>query len=87
MKKSDNSLPPFDGNRICEMIKYLSKAVRNHPSTIRKEDMSFTARVQSYFEKREQMQHIKQLRKFLMKRYKRRVKVQKLLPLLKSWLF
>jgi hypothetical protein len=87
MKKSINDSIPFDANRICDMIKSLSQAVRNHPSTMRKEDMYFAARVQEYLEKREQMQHIKQFRKFLMKRYKRRVKVQKLLPLLKSWLF
>src|SRR2546426_9703476 len=80
MKKFNNdSSVPFDANSICDMIARLAQAVRNHPSTIPSEQMTFALRLQAYLEKREQMQHIKQLRKFLMKRYKRRVQVQKLL--------
>ena len=79
MKKSDNKLPPFDANRICDMIAQLAQAVRNHPRTVPEGEMTPALRLQAYLEKREQMQHIKQLRKFLMKRYKRRAHLQKLL--------
>jgi hypothetical protein len=75
----------FDANRICEMISILSRAVRNHPSTVPDGEMTTALRMQEYLEKRKQMQHIKELRKFLTKRYKRRRLAPKFLKMLSTF--